>query len=309
MAGMTGKIALAVTAIALTGVVPVHAQQAPQRAVPQAGAPANPPPAAAPVQGAPAGPALTLPDQYKLNMMIRTAIIALNQANLTGNYTVLRDLGVTSFRLSNDASRLAEIFVDLRRRKIDLSPILFFMPKLVSPPQINERGLIRLVGYFETAPERINFDIYYAFEAGQWRLFGIGVLLKPPMEATAALPQQNGAPAQGAQGGPGQAAPVSPTAATTKPAPGEVPPRPAAVNTGRAAPKPAKASENAAPATAAKPEKTAVENKTTTNTARIRLGTPGAAPEAAAAPDAPAQNEAEAPASAEKPKEGLFGLW
>ena len=39
----------------------------------------------------------TLPDQYKLNMLIRTTIIAVNQANKTGNYAVLRDLGSPNF--------------------------------------------------------------------------------------------------------------------------------------------------------------------------------------------------------------------
>ena len=34
-----------------------------------------------------------MPDAYKLNMLIRTTLIALSQANQTGNYSVLRDLG------------------------------------------------------------------------------------------------------------------------------------------------------------------------------------------------------------------------
>jgi hypothetical protein len=288
MACKIGKIALVTATILLTGPALLSAQQGqpkPAPQPPQAGAPTNPGTA-----GAPAAPALTLPDSYKLNMMIRTAVIALNQANQTGNYTVLRDLGAASFRASNDASRLAEIFADLRKRKIDLSPILFFMPKLVQQPQINERGLIRLVGYFETAPERINFDIYYVFETGQWRLFGIGVLLKPAVEATSALPQPNNAPAP------------TPQSAAAAPA------KPAAVPAGRTSPKPpAKASESPAATGAAKPDKAAIENKTINNTARIQLG----APTAPAAPPnaAPPPSDAEAPAPKEKPKDGFLSLW
>jgi hypothetical protein len=229
--------------------------------------------------------------------MIRTAIVALNQANQTGNYTVLRDLGTASFRLTNDSARLAEVFQALRKRQIDLSPVLFFTPKLLQQPVMDPRGLIRLVGFFETAPERVNFDIYYLWEMGQWRLFGVGVVMSPA-DATAALPQQENKSAAAPQP---RGAPAAPKVAT-----GAKPAKPDA--DARAGAKP---QVNAAPA---KPEKTAVENKTTTNTARIRLGAQGAAsgaaPEAAAAaPDAPAQSEAEAPASAEKPKEGLFGLW
>lgn len=132
---------------------------------------------------------LALPDPYKLNMMIRSAIIALNQANKTGNYTVLQDLGAPSFRASNNSARLAQIFADLRQRNRDLSPILFFTPKLARQPHINRNGILRLVGYFPTAPERVNFDLYFQMTRGDWRIFGIGVATTPA-EVTAALAPQ-----------------------------------------------------------------------------------------------------------------------
>lgn len=117
----------------------------------------------------------SLPDAYRLNMMIRSSIIALNQANKTGNYTVLLDLASPSFRASNDSNRLAQIFAKLRQRNLDLSPILFFTPKLIRQPQIAPNGLLRLVGYFPTAPERVNFDLYFQMVGDEWRMFGIGV--------------------------------------------------------------------------------------------------------------------------------------
>ena len=39
------------------------------------------------------GPRLTVPTDDVLLILIRATLIALNQANVTGNYTVLRDLG------------------------------------------------------------------------------------------------------------------------------------------------------------------------------------------------------------------------
>jgi hypothetical protein len=172
MGSRIATFALGGAALLWAGLLPAAGQQAPEPGTVQGS------------QGVQAAPGL--PDAYRLNVMIRTAIIALNQANQTGNYTVLRDLGATPFRMSNDPSRLAETFAALRKRQLDLSPILFFMPKLVQQPQLDQRGLLRLVGYFATTPERVNFDIYYLLEGGQWRLFGIGVLMTP--DATASLP-------------------------------------------------------------------------------------------------------------------------
>ena len=168
-----------------------------------------------PAQAAPQGQGPALPDAYKLNLLIRASIIALNQANQTGNYTVLQDLGAPAFRASNNSARLAQIFAALRQRQLDLSPVLFFTPKLVAEPQIAPNGLLRLVGFFPTAPERVNFELIYQQIGGQWRLFGIGVNTSP-VELTSAIPP-TGAGEQAPGTSPAQAAQTVPTAAPGAP--------------------------------------------------------------------------------------------
>lgn len=133
-------------------------------------------------------PQPTMPDPYKLNMLIRTSIIALNHANKTGNYTVLRDLAAPIFQQTNNAARLAEIFANLRKRRLDLSPIMFFQPKLVRQPVIDKRGLLRLTGFFETRPEQISFDMLFQFVGKEWRLFGIAIDVAPPKAAKTTSP-------------------------------------------------------------------------------------------------------------------------
>jgi hypothetical protein len=298
MAGRMGKAGLTATALLLAGFTSASAQQGAPKPAPQA--------TAGPVAPGGPPPGVAMPDHFKLNMMIRTAIIGLNQANQTGNYTVLRDLGASSFRASNDPSRLAEIFAHLRKRQIDLSPILFFTPKIVQQPQIDQRGLLRLVGFFPTAPEQVSFDIYYLFEGGQWRLFGIGVLMRPAAEATAALPGQ-AAPNQIA---PNQTAanPAAPGQNKQNPAPAQ--PFTAAAPKNPPAEKPAKSAEKApAPAKPAsvKPD---VEGRTTNNTSRIQLGAPAASAPAAQQPPSQSAGDAATPAASEKPDGGgLFPFW
>jgi len=132
-----------------------------------------------------------VPDAYKMDMLIRTVLIALSQANLTGNYTVLRDLGSPSFQSTNTAARLTEAFTELRQRKLDFSPILFFNPKLVRQPAIDDAGRLRLTGFLDTQPERINFDMMFEYVGGDWRLFGLAVQMQPAPAATAATGQKN----------------------------------------------------------------------------------------------------------------------
>ena len=152
---------------------------------------ANPPSAAQVADDAKA-PASIIPNEYRMNLMIRTTIVALNQANQTGNYSVLRDLGAPGFQIANTPTRLAELFAQLRNQNFDLSPVLFFDPKLIRPPAVQPNGLLRLSGFFPTAPQQVNFDLAFQLVDGSWRLFAIAVDTSPSPagpEAAQATPQ------------------------------------------------------------------------------------------------------------------------
>ncbi len=155
------------------------AAAAPQAAQAQTKPPAAKPPATV------GAPDAQIPDAFKLNMLIRTTLIALNQANQTGNYSVLRDLGTLQFQSLNTDARLAEIFASLRNRKLDLSPLVFFDPKLIREPAV-QAGLLRLTGYIPTDPERILFDMGFERVADQWRLSAIVIDVQPLKDPPAA---------------------------------------------------------------------------------------------------------------------------
>jgi hypothetical protein len=130
-----------------------------------------------------------IPNDYKLVMLIKTTIIAVNQANMTGNYTLLRDLGTPDFQRSNNATRLAEAFASLRQRNLDLAPILFITPKLAGPPSLQQNGSIRLTGLIPSSPEQVHFDFAFLQVDGQWMLDGISLAMvqpKAPIETSAA---------------------------------------------------------------------------------------------------------------------------
>jgi hypothetical protein len=107
-------------------------------------------------------------------ILIRTTLIALDQANKTGNYTVLRDLGAPRFQLYN-ASKLAEIFAKQRNDKLDLSGVAAIDPQLTILPQIEGDGVMHMAGFFPSVPVQVNFDLSFAPINGEWKLYGISV--------------------------------------------------------------------------------------------------------------------------------------
>ena len=113
-------------------------------------------------------------DRNGVLILIRSALLALDQANKTGNYTVLRDLGAPEFQ-ANSAARLAEIFAQQRRDNVDLSGVAVIDPQLTLLPQIEANGMMRMAGFFPSVPTQVNFELLYAPVGGRWRLFGLSV--------------------------------------------------------------------------------------------------------------------------------------
>lgn len=146
-------------------------------------------------------PAEVVPDGPALSILIRRTLLTLNDANLSGNYTVLRDLAAPGFQSANDPAKLAGIFASLRNNKIDLGPIVYFDPKLVREPALTENGMLRVSGFMPTRPQQVNFDMLFEKVADRWRLFGIAVNTSPA-QAAAAQP----APAAANGAGKGDAA-------------------------------------------------------------------------------------------------------
>jgi hypothetical protein len=128
---------------------------------------------------------LAVPDDIHIILMIRNAVIALNQANITGNYTVLREMGTANFQMTNSPARLAEVFATLRSRKIDMSPVMVFNPKLTTTPALDGQ-VLRLAGYFPTSPEQVQFDLAYQHAGDQWLLGGVAISVAPPADGAQA---------------------------------------------------------------------------------------------------------------------------
>jgi hypothetical protein len=134
-------------------------------------------------QKRPAG--LVVPSDQALAIMIKTTLITYNDANLSGNYSVLRDLASPSFREANSAAALAEIFQDMRKKNINIAPVVLFQPKLTRKPEIDADGDLVLEGFFDTRPDQVNFLIAYRAVEGLWRLFAIRVTTKTIQGAAA----------------------------------------------------------------------------------------------------------------------------
>lgn len=128
-------------------------------------------------------------DRNGVLILIRSTLLAVDQANKTGNYTVLRDLGAPGFQGANTTAHLGDVFANLRNQNLDLSAVAVLEPQLTMVPTIEPSGMMRMTGYFPSAPVQINFDLLYEPAAGRWRLYGVAINVGPAVPVPPSQPQ------------------------------------------------------------------------------------------------------------------------
>jgi hypothetical protein len=124
-----------------------------------------------------AAPGLTPQQTY----LIRATLLALDDANQTGNYTVLRDRAGAAFRQKNSAADLAQTFHGFRQNQIGMQAVALVDPVLLVPAQRPTPETLILTGQVPLAPRAIVFELGFVADGGQWKLDQVAIgLAKPP---------------------------------------------------------------------------------------------------------------------------------
>jgi len=123
--------------------------------------------------GIPPASARPVPDQLQMARLLWSTMAAVDHANKSGNYSVLRDISSTAFQINNDPSKLAQAFSTIRNSRIDLSNTLLVPPSYAGAPQQLQADVFRVQGVYNLRPVAIAFDVFFQWERGEWRLFGI----------------------------------------------------------------------------------------------------------------------------------------
>lgn len=127
------------------------------------------------------------PSQLELSKMIWSTIAAVDHANRSGNYSVLRDISAQGFQINNNAAQLAQVFAGIRNLQLDLGNALLVPPTYTQAPQWIREDVFRVQGTFQLRPISIGFDLYYQWEQGRWKLFGIDL---QPLQMTEVAPSR-----------------------------------------------------------------------------------------------------------------------
>ncbi len=128
----------------------------------------------APLKGLP-----PLPDPQGILRLVRSTLIALNDANLSGDYAVLHALAAPSLQHDVSTAKLAASFKTFRAQKIDIAAIAVLTPAFIKPPTVDKDGFLRVAGIFPSRPLQLRFSIAYQLVDGSWRMAGLAADAEP----------------------------------------------------------------------------------------------------------------------------------
>ena len=121
-----------------------------------------------------------LPDQSRQEALIKTTLLTFNDANVTGNYSVLHAKSAKPFRDQFTPARLKETFKEFAEKHIDFDVIAAKTPLLTQETKLDEDGRLALQGYFDTTPSHVYYDLRYILSEGEWKPIKINVQVKEP---------------------------------------------------------------------------------------------------------------------------------
>ncbi len=123
------------------------------------------------------GPALAegLPPEDEQDVLVINTLTTFNDANLTGNYSVLRARASQQFQERVSAKQLEKEFDGFRRTGIDLAAVAISGLVPDDEGAIDKHGVLRLSGYVEMPDRRVVYVLKYVRNGGDWKLLSLDV--------------------------------------------------------------------------------------------------------------------------------------
>ncbi len=120
-----------------------------------------------------------VPTDRALEALVKGSLLTLNDANVTGNYSVLHAKLSRPFREQFSIEKFRAAFKQFRVENTDYDIIAAMQPTYDPKPVIDEEGKLVVKGSFPTEPSRVRFDLEFIPSEGEWKLIVIQVKMVP----------------------------------------------------------------------------------------------------------------------------------
>jgi hypothetical protein len=110
-------------------------------------------------------------------ILIKTTLMTFNDANLTGNYSVLHAKSSRQLQDQVSVEKLTAAFQKFRDMRLNIESVVSD-DIVLTESKTNSDGVLELVGMFKDDDKKIKYDLKFVKNDGIWRLLGINVNYK-----------------------------------------------------------------------------------------------------------------------------------
>lgn len=119
--------------------------------------------------------AQVVPSAFEQEVLVRTTLLTFNDANLTGNYTVLNEKGSKPFREQLTADKLKDGFKGFVEKRVNISGVAG-RPIPAPKAEVDANGVLVLTGAVPISDTyKVNYVLKFAQSEGEWKVIGLDV--------------------------------------------------------------------------------------------------------------------------------------
>lgn len=118
---------------------------------------------------------LDMPSPFVQEILIKSILVTLNDAVASDNFTVLHAKISKPFRDQFPPEKLRTVFKDLVEKHAVFDAIVASPIIAEEDAKIDEKGVLRLKGRFDTTPKKVKYQLGFIPSEGQWKLSGVAI--------------------------------------------------------------------------------------------------------------------------------------
>ena len=119
--------------------------------------------------------ALDMPSPFVQEVLVKSILVTLNDAVASDNFTVFHAKISKPFRDQFPPDKLRTVFKDLVEKHAVFDAIVASPVIADEDAKIDDKGVLRLKGRFDTAPKKVKYQLGFIPSDGQWKLSGISI--------------------------------------------------------------------------------------------------------------------------------------
>ena len=120
-------------------------------------------------------PAQGMPGPFVQEVLVKSILVTLSDAVAADNFTVMHAKISKPFRDQFPPEKLRTVFKDLIEKHAVFDAVVAKPIVPDAEAKIDENGVLRLKGHFETTPKQVKYQLGFIASDGLWKLSGITI--------------------------------------------------------------------------------------------------------------------------------------